>query len=89
MSLGARRIDLLHLILKQGLFQLSIGLTAGLTLGWGLSILMEGMFYGVRSGDPTAYLSIALVMAVVGVLACLVPARQAIRVEPATALRYN
>jgi putative ABC transport system permease protein len=89
MSLGARRIDLLHLILKQGLFQLGIGLTAGLALGWGLSVLVEGIFYGVQSGDPIAYLAIALVMALVGVVACLVPARQATRVEPASALRYN
>jgi predicted permease len=89
MSLGARRIDLIHLILRQGLFQLSIGLFAGLALGWGLSILVEGIFYGVSSGEPSTYGAIALVMAVVGILACLVPASQATRVEPATALRHE
>jgi putative ABC transport system permease protein len=89
MSLGAGKIDLIRLILKQGSFQLGIGLTAGLALGWGLSVLVEGLFYGVHSGDPTTYIAIASVMALVGVAACLIPARQAIRVEPASALRYN
>jgi hypothetical protein len=89
MSLGARRIDLIHLILKQGLFQISIGLFAGLALGWGLSVLVEGIFYGVRSGELSTYGAIALIMAAVGVLASLIPARQATRVEPATALRHE
>jgi putative ABC transport system permease protein len=89
MSLGARRIDLIRLILEQGLFQLSIGLITGLALGWGLSALVEGIFYGVRSGEPSTYGAIALVMTVVGVFACLAPVHHATSLEPATALRYE
>jgi predicted permease len=89
MSLGAGTIDLLRLILRQSMFQLGTGLAAGLALGWGLSVLVEGLFYGIDAGDPMPYIAVALIMALVGFAASLVPARQAIRVEPASALRYN
>jgi putative ABC transport system permease protein len=89
MALGAQRRDVLSLLLGQGARQLAFGLGAGLLLAWGISRLIGSFLFQVRPGDPGVFLGVALVLAVVALVACFVPARRATRVDPQVAIRYE
>jgi predicted permease len=87
MALGAERAAVLRLIVGQGTRLAGIGIAAGVAGAFGLSRLMAGLLYGVSATDPLTYGALAAVLAVVAVGACAVPARRAVRVDPAVALR--
>jgi putative ABC transport system permease protein len=89
MALGARQRDVLRLVLRHGLFLTVIGLVVGLGISFGAAQLLSSLLYGIGPTDPTTFIGVALLMCVVAVLACYIPARRATRVDPMIALRYE
>ena len=89
MALGARPRDVLGLFLAGGLKLLAIGTAIGLPASYGLARLLSSLLYGVRAADFFSYASGAILLAVVVVLGCYIPARRATRVDPMRALRYQ
>ncbi len=89
MALGARPGDVLRMILRQGTARLAVGLGIGLAAGLGVSFLLASFLFGVSPTDPLTYATIAVFLAAVTLLACLIPARAAMRVAPVEALRYE
>ena len=87
MALGARPGDVIRLILKQGLAMTLIGVAAGILGAIAAARVMSGLLYGVTATDPATFVAISLLLAIVAMLACYLPARRAARVEPIAALR--
>ena len=87
MALGARARDVLVMVLRQGLSLAAAGVAAGLLAALLLSRLMTGLLYGVGAADPWTFVVVPLVLALVAVLASVLPARRAARVDPMAALR--
>src|SRR5215471_4640381 len=88
-ALGARRSDILNLVVRHGLFLTVVGLVVGLGMAFGAAQLVSSLLYGVTPTDPTTFIAVATVLCVVTVLACYLPARRAMRVDPMIALRYE
>jgi putative ABC transport system permease protein len=89
MALGARPRDVLGLFLGGGLKLLAIGTAIGLPASYALARLLSSLLYGVSAADFFSYASGAILLAVVVVLGCYIPARRATRVDPMRALRYE
>ena len=92
MALGAERRDVFRMILGQGLRLALAGLAIGVAAALILTRLLSSftsLLYGVRAGDPATFIGVALVLALVALAACYIPARRAMRVEPMEALRYE
>ena len=89
MALGASPRDVIRLILMQGLTKTAVGLGVGLALGWGLGKTLESFLFQVRPEDPLTLSAIPLFFLTVSLLAYLVPARLASRVDPVEALRME
>ncbi len=87
MALGADGVDVMMMILKQGLKLISAGVTIGLIASLALTRLMENLLFEVSATDPPTFLLIALILNIVALLACWVPARRATKVDPMIALR--
>jgi len=87
MALGAKRADVLKMVLRQGSWRLAIGLGLGLAVALAGSRFLGAMLFQIDAADPLAYGGTALFLSAVAILACLVPALKASRVAPATALR--
>jgi predicted permease len=89
MALGANAQDVIRLILRQGGKQIGVGLVLGLLAAFGLTRVIGMLMFEVTPRDPPVFTTVVLVIAGVGVLASLVPARRATRAEPTVALRYE
>lgn len=89
MSLGATRQDVLLLVFRQGVWLAVAGSIAGLAGALLLSRLMAGLLYGVQPTDPVTFAGVAVGLGVVAMLACYVPARRAMHIDPLAALRYE
>jgi len=89
MSLGANRKDVLLLVVRHGMMLALGGLAAGIAGALVLSRLMTKLLYGVHPTDPITFAGVAAVLSLVALLACYLPARRAMRVDPMVALRYE
>ena len=87
MALGARGSDLLRLVMSRGLSLTVAGLIVGAVAALALTRLLGSRLYAVSPCDPVAFGSAFLIMIVVALFACLLPARRATRINPASALR--
>jgi predicted permease len=89
MALGARQSDVLKMVMGQGLRLTAIGLGIGLCAAFGAARLLSPLLYGIGANDPATMTAVAVGLAAIALTACYLPARKAMRVEPATALRYE
>ncbi|MCI0422872.1 MAG: FtsX-like permease family protein, partial [Acidobacteria bacterium] len=87
MALGARTADVLRLLLGQGMKLVAIGVAIGLAAAVALTRLISTLLFDVRATDPVTFVMIAMLLAVVALLACYIPARRAAKVDPMIALR--
>jgi ABC-type antimicrobial peptide transport system permease subunit len=89
MALGAQRGDVMRLVLGEGVRMALIGVAAGIAAALGLTRLMAEELFGVTAQDPLTYAMVAILLTLVALLACYLPARRAMRVDPVVALRYE
>jgi len=89
MALGAGGSDMLRLVVGQGMKLTGIGAILGLAAAFGLARLLASLLFGVKTTDPLTYAAVALVLCSVAMLACLIPALRASRIDPVIALRYE
>ena len=88
-ALGARRRDILTLVLRQGLLLAGIGVAVGVLAAAGLTRLIQALLYGIGALDPWTFIGLPLGLLGIALLASYLPARRATRVDPMTALRYE
>jgi len=89
MALGAQRSDVLKLVLRQAMIVVLIGVGIGLLGSWALTRLMKSLLFNVSVTDPLTFAGIAVLMILIALLACLIPATRATKVDPLVALRYE
>jgi predicted permease len=89
LALGAQKFDVLRMVLKDGARMTLVGILIGLVGALALTRLMRTMLYGVRPTDPFTFVSVAAVLGAVAMLACYLPARRAMKVDPMEALRHQ
>ncbi|HYT22715.1 MAG TPA: FtsX-like permease family protein, partial [Candidatus Polarisedimenticolia bacterium] len=78
-----------NLVVRHGLFLTLVGLVIGLGIAFGAVQLLSSLLYGVVPTDPITFIGVAALLCVVTVLACYLPARRAMGVDPMVALRYE
>jgi predicted permease len=88
-ALGAGHVDVLRLVLGHGVKMALVGIAIGITVSLALTRLMGSMLYGVSPTDPVTFGGVALILTLVALAACYIPARRAMRVDPTVALRYE
>jgi ABC-type antimicrobial peptide transport system permease subunit len=86
-ALGATRLDVLKLILIQGLWLTLCGLSVGLALAFALTRAIAAQLYGVSANDPMTIFGVVLLLGAMSVLACYLPARRAMQTNPVSAIR--
>jgi len=89
MALGAQRRDVFRLVMGQGLRLTLLGLAIGLVVSLAVTHVLQSELFGVTATDPLTYASVAVLLCIVALLACYIPARRATKVDPMVALRYE
>jgi predicted permease len=89
MALGARSKQVLRPVLSQGLALTCVGAAIGIAIALAVTRYLGSLLYGVRPGDPLTFAIVAMCLVAVALLACYIPARRAVRVDPMVALRYE
>ena len=89
MAMGAQRGDIFKIAVGEGALILAFGLFAGVVGSVALTRFLQSMLFGVEPTDPATLISVGLLFAGVALLACWVPARRAVKVDPLEALRYE
>ncbi|HET9409723.1 MAG TPA: ABC transporter permease [Candidatus Sulfotelmatobacter sp.] len=89
MALGARRNDVLRLVLREGMLVVTVGLAIGIPASLASGRLLQSFLFGLKSSDPLSLTTVVLLLAVVAALAGFIPARRAAKVDPMVALRYE
>jgi putative ABC transport system permease protein len=88
-ALGADRMTIIGLIVKQGMRPIVAGIVIGIIGSLAVTRLLTGLLFDVKPVDPTSYLAVTLLLGATALISCLLPARRALRVDPATAVREN
>jgi putative ABC transport system permease protein len=88
-ALGAQQADVVRLVLGSGARLVMVGLGTGLTVALLLTRLMTDLLYGVLPADPVTFLAVSVLLATTALVACYVPARRAMRVNPVDVLRHD
>jgi len=89
MALGAERSDVFKLVIKKGLLLIVVGLVIGVAGALALTRVLRSLLYGVTVTDPVTFVGVSLLLMVVGLVACYIPARRATKIDPMSALRYE
>ncbi|MGB7197241.1 MAG: FtsX-like permease family protein, partial [Acidobacteriaceae bacterium] len=87
MALGASRVDVLRLVLSQGLRLTGIGLALGLAFALGLTRIIVRLLYGIGANDPVTVVSVVMLLGAMSLAACYLPAHRAMHRNPVTAIR--
>jgi len=87
MALGASRVDVLRLVLSQGVWLTGVGLMLGLALALGLTRIIARLLYGIGANDPVTVASVVTLLGAMSLVACYLPAHRAMRRNPVTAIR--
>ena len=87
--MGARPADIVSLVLSQGLRLVGLGLIFGLLATFALTRILTSFLFGICPADPITFAGVSLLLVALGLLACLIPAHRASKVDPMVALRYE
>ena len=88
-AVGAQRRDVLNLVIREGAKLAFLGIAIGIAAAFGLTRLMASMLFAVKPTDPATFAGVAILLALVALTACYLPARRATRIDPLVALRYD
>ena len=88
-ALGAQRHDVLRIVFRYGIRLAAIGIGTGLAAAFAVTRLMRSFLYGIHATDPLTFASVVILLLLVALAACYIPARRALRVDPIVALRYE
>jgi ABC-type antimicrobial peptide transport system permease subunit len=89
MALGAQRGNMFKLVLKDGFKLAIIGIAVGIAGALALTHYLRSLLFGISATDPIIFAGISLMLIAITLLACFIPARRAMRVDPMIALRYE
>jgi len=89
MALGAGRTDVLGLVVRQGMSLVLVGMALGIAGAIGLTRFLIGILHGVSPTDLATFFAVSLILALVALAACYLPARRAARINPMEALRHE
>jgi len=89
MALGAQRADVLRMVIRDGIFMAGTGIVVGIGGALALTRLLRSLLFEIRPTDPLTFIGVSLLLGLVALAACYIPARRAMRVEPMEALRYE
>ena len=89
MALGARRLDVVRLVVRQGMGVALVGIVAGLAAALALTRVMSSLLYEIQPRDPETFVVVTAALAATALIACCVPAIKGAQVDPAVALRHE
>ena len=89
LALGAQQRNLLRLVVGQGILLALIGAVIGIAAALGVTRFMASMLFGIKATDPATFIGVTIMLIVVALAACYIPARRAMKVDPTVALRYE
>jgi predicted permease len=88
-ALGANSRDILNLVWLQAVRMVTAGVAIGITISWALTRSMKHLVVGISTSDPITYVAVSVLLLIVALIACYIPARRAMQVDPIVALRYE